>query len=244
MYLSGASPVASGEPSPSQLLLAPAERADLIVDFRNVPAGSRLILLSDAAAPYPDGRRAQRLLPGQPGDANLNAGDSDPTPARSFRSGSRPESGRRTRRSRLPKAFTPTDPFLLKQTPGVPTPNPTHVPVRRLTLNETFDEHGRLIQFLGTDKAVNAGPEFGRAYVDMPTEIIQAGSTEVWEIVNLTGDTHPIHFHLVNVEVLSRQPFDPDTYKGGAPDFTGPAVAPDRQRAGLEGDGAHESRSR
>jgi hypothetical protein len=25
---------------------------------------------------------------------------------------------------------------------------------------------------------------------------------------NLSGDTHPIHFHLVNVQVVSRQPFD------------------------------------
>ena len=126
----------------------------------------------------------------------------------------------------------PTDPFMLKQRPGLPTPNPKHVPVRRLTLNETFDEHGRLIQFLGTDKAVNAVPEFGREYVDMPTEIVRAGSTEVWEIVNLTGDTHPIHFHLVNVEVLARQPFDPDTYTGGAPKFTGPAIAPDPNELG------------
>ena len=66
----------------------------------------------------------------------------------------------------------------------------------------------------------------------MPTEIIQAGSTEVWEIVNLTGDTHPIHFHLVNVQVLSRQAFDADTYAGGAPKFTGPAIAPDPNELG------------
>ena len=121
---------------------------------------------------------------------------------------------------------------ILKQTPGVPTPNPKHVPVRRLTLNETFDAHGRLIQFLGTDKAVNSVPEFGREYVDMPTEIIQAGSTEVWEIVNLTGDTHPIHFHLVNVQILSRQAFDADNYTGGAPTLTAAAHAPDDNELG------------
>ena len=38
-----------------QLLMAPAERADLIVDFRSVPAGSVLILYSDAPAPFPSG---------------------------------------------------------------------------------------------------------------------------------------------------------------------------------------------
>jgi spore coat protein A, manganese oxidase len=231
VYLSGASPVASGEPSPSQLLLAPAERADLIVDFRAVPAGSRLILLSDADAPYPDGEGVNDYFPGNP---------ETPTSTRGFGPNTRTLLQIRVK-SRvgaadppitLPAAFTPTDPFMLKQAPGVPTPSPKHVPVRRLTLNETFDEHGRLIQFLGTDKAVNAIPEFGREYADKPTEIVQAGSSEVWEIVNLTGDTHPIHFHLVNVEVLSRQAFDPDTYKGGAPSFTGPAIAPDPNELG------------
>jgi FtsP/CotA-like multicopper oxidase with cupredoxin domain len=37
------------------LLLAPAERADVIIDFSNVPAGSKLILYNDAPAPFPEG---------------------------------------------------------------------------------------------------------------------------------------------------------------------------------------------
>jgi hypothetical protein len=34
-----------------------------------------------------------------------------------------------------------------------------------------------------------------------------ADAVEVWNIYNLTADTHPMHFHLVDVQVLSRQPF-------------------------------------
>ena len=34
-------------------MLGPAERADVIVDFRKVPAGSKLILYNDAPAPVP-----------------------------------------------------------------------------------------------------------------------------------------------------------------------------------------------
>ena len=34
-----------------------------------------------------------------------------------------------------------------------------------------------------------------------------ANGVEVWNIYNLTADTHPMHFHLVNVQVLSRQAF-------------------------------------
>ena len=48
---------------------------------------------------------------------------------------------------------------------------------------------------------------YGLDYLAPTTETVAAGSTEVWRIFNLTADTHPIHFHLVNVQVLSRQPF-------------------------------------
>ena len=123
-------------------------------------------------------------------------------------------------------------PFVLEQKPGVPTANPATASVRRLTLNEGFDEHGRLIQFLGTDTPVSGTPDLGQPYLNLPTEIVKAGTEEVWEIANLTGDTHPIHFHLVNVQVLSRQEFDVDDYTGGAPQLTGPAIAPDNNELG------------
>ena len=64
------------------------------------------------------------------------------------------------------------------------------------------------------------------------TEVVKAGSTEVWQIVNLTGDTHPIHFHLINAQLLSRQPFDMNRYiyahvGGHGPlVYTGPARGP------------------
>ena len=58
-----------------------------------------------------------------------------------------------------------------------------------------------------------------------------AGATEIWEIANLTGDTHPIHFHLVNVQILARQPFKVSPYNG-TPSFTGPARLPDANESG------------
>jgi spore coat protein A len=76
-----------------------------------------------------------------------------------------------------------------------------------LTLNEGFDSRGRLKQMLGTTKPGLVSPGFGLDYLATPTEVVNAGATEVWRIFNLTADTHPIHFHLVNVQVLSRQPF-------------------------------------
>ena len=35
---------------------------------------------------------------------------------------------------------------------------------------------------------------------------------ETWEVANLTVDAHPIHIHLIQFQVISRQPFDVDTY--------------------------------
>ena len=57
------------------------------------------------------------------------------------------------------------------------------------------------------------------------------GDIEVWQIANLTGDTHPIHFHLVNVQIISRQPFKVSNYNG-TPTYTGPARPPDPNEAG------------
>jgi FtsP/CotA-like multicopper oxidase with cupredoxin domain len=110
-------------------------------------------------------------------------------------------------------------------------------PVRDLTLNEDFDQYGRLIQRLGTNvqNGFNSQglPTWARDYMDMPTEMPKAGSTEVWRIINLTGDTHPIHFHLSNAELIGRQPFDAESFNG-KPRFTGPSRKPDPNERGLK----------
>ena len=42
-------------------------------------------------------------------------------------------------------------------------------------------------------------------YLAIPTEVASNHETQIWQIYNLTGDTHPMHFHLVNVQVLKRE---------------------------------------
>jgi spore coat protein A, manganese oxidase len=46
--------------------------------------------------------------------------------------------------------------------------------------------------------------------------------------MNLTGDTHPIHFHLVNVQLIQRQSFvgDPSSFT------LGPAMPPEANEIG------------
>jgi spore coat protein A len=83
------------------------------------------------------------------------------------------------------------------------------------TLNEDFDQNGRLIQMLGTTTPRGLNNEgdttYSMAYLDaveLDEQMPDEGETQIWEIYNLTGDTHPIHFHIVNVRVLGRAPFD------------------------------------
>lgn len=44
------------------------------------------------------------------------------------------------------------------------------------------------------------------------SESPQLGSTEIWEITDTTPDTHPIHIHLVQFNLLNRQRFDKASY--------------------------------
>ncbi|HMD90330.1 MAG TPA: multicopper oxidase domain-containing protein [Anaerolineaceae bacterium] len=209
-------PVLVNGPAQPTLLLAPAERADLIVDFRNVPAGTTLILYTDAPGPYPMGDPVNDYT-GTPGYG--------PNSHTLMQIRVKARSGAADPSINLPWILHPTDPFLIQRNPGLPGVVPSGVPVRRLTLNEDFDRYGRLIQRLGTDKEDSTGT-FGRGYDETPTETVQHGATEIWEIVNTTGDTHPMHFHLVNVQLVSRQRFDSEDYKGGLPTYTGGARGP------------------
>ena len=60
---------------------------------------------------------------------------------------------------------------------------------------------------VGTTKPGLVSKGFGLDYLFKATEVVNKNAVEVWRIFNLTADTHPMHFHLVNVQVLSRQPF-------------------------------------
>ena len=71
---------------------------------------------------------------------------------------------------------------------GVPT----------LTRTLTLDEH---IGHKGPHRMLLDG----RTWSDPVSETPRLGSTELWEIVNLTADTHPIHLHLVQFQALNRE---------------------------------------
>jgi spore coat protein A, manganese oxidase len=201
------------------LLLGCAERADVIIDFTGM-AGKEFMMYNDAPGPFPAGppttdyylgnpKNPVQPLPGTgPDTRNILrikvvalTGPADPQPA-----------GPILDPAQLDPA--PIAPITTTMAPIPPLVAPAGTPVRDLTLNEAFDLYGRLTQMIGTTTpfvATNAkgsgAVAYGQDYLALPTENVAAGSTEVWRIFNLTADTHPIHFHLVNVQVLSRQPF-------------------------------------
>ncbi len=39
-----------------------------------------------------------------------------------------------------------------------------------------------------------------------PTEVYHNGQVVVWDVYNTTGDTHPMHIHLANLQVLGKAP--------------------------------------
>jgi spore coat protein A len=65
------------------------------------------------------------------------------------------------------------------------------------------------------------------------TEKPLLNSTEIWELVNLTDDVHPIHLHMVRFQILDRRRFDAFEYMTkGTLRYLGPAMAPDPNEMG------------
>jgi spore coat protein A len=99
----------------------------------------------------------------------------------------------------------------------------TAVRTRRLTLDERMDDIQRSMGML-----LNNTPWHARI-----TEKPMLGTTEIWELVNLTDDSHPIHLHLVRLQILDRRRFDQFEYQAkGTLRFTGPALPPEGHEAG------------
>jgi spore coat protein A len=97
------------------------------------------------------------------------------------------------------------------------------VQTRRLTLDERMDDIQRSMGML-----LNNTP-WHVPITEKPT----LGTTEIWEFVNLTDDSHPIHLHLVRFQILDRRRFDTFEFMSkGTLRFTGPVMAPDAHESG------------
>jgi FtsP/CotA-like multicopper oxidase with cupredoxin domain len=48
------------------------------------------------------------------------------------------------------------------------------------------------------------------------TTTVRKDTLEQWDLINTTGDAHPIHLHFTQFQVLNRQTFDVDAYMSAA----------------------------
>ncbi|WP_152667866.1 multicopper oxidase family protein [Aneurinibacillus tyrosinisolvens] len=95
--------------------------------------------------------------------------------------------------------------------------------IRYLTLVRIKDQYGRSLNLLD-----------GKMWIDRISERIEVNTVEVWRIINIIDDDpHPIHLHLIDFQILDRQPFDVSHFqKTGNLIFTGPPTPPNPYEMG------------
>ncbi|MEZ4675241.1 MAG: multicopper oxidase [Caldilineaceae bacterium] len=180
----------------NRLLMGLAERADVIVDFTNVPVGNYVLGNVGPDEPFGGG------VPG------LDFPVADPG-----------STGQVLQFNVVPAlAPDPTTPPQFLQLPAI-APLPPETVTRPLALIEKMGmgtdtlgpAEGPVEALLGTvgpdsiNPAVPAGIWTERKWMADITENPTVGTTEVWEIYNTTGDAHPMHVHEVAFEVVNRE---------------------------------------
>jgi spore coat protein A, manganese oxidase len=185
-----------------ELLLAPAERADVIVDFTNAAVGSEIIL--------------ENAAPDEPFGGGVPGVDFEPAD---------PDTTGQVMRFHIVAATsvdTSTPPSQLVLPAVAPLGAATNT--RQVSLNEqesatvraSTDANGNVVvdcalgepfgpveADLGTLNPDGSGNPLG--WDEPITENPALGALEVWELHNFTADAHPIHIHEVTFEVLGRQ---------------------------------------
>ncbi|MDJ0799973.1 MAG: multicopper oxidase domain-containing protein [Calothrix sp. MO_167.B12] len=174
----------------NKLLLAPGERADLVVEFVGEDTGTEIILKNDGPeGPYKGLDNSNRPLPSDDGLAT----GKDTGLIMKFIVGSNTVS--------QSDIVTP-----LRM--ALPNPNRTPDTTRKVALFEGRDEYNRLQPLLGSLKLEGetwkGGSQVWAENVDPISERPIFDETEVWEIYNFTEDGHPIHLHLVAFQIIER----------------------------------------
>ncbi len=237
------------------LLLGPAERADVIVDFSQVPAGSKLIMYNDAPAPVPAFDTRLDYFTGDPDQTDTGGA---PTTLAGYGPNTRTVMQFQVEGATADPSFDTTalvpavqaafkasqDPVIVPQKAyGAPTDTFSKiqstvltftpegastvatVTMERKAIQELFEmDYGRMNATLGvelpfTNSRTQTTLPFG--YLDPPTEKMLdsvtttttvigtlADGTQIWKITHNGVDTHVIHFHLFNVQVVNRVGWD------------------------------------
>jgi FtsP/CotA-like multicopper oxidase with cupredoxin domain len=210
-----------------KLLIMPGERYMVTIDFAGITPGTSMLLNNVASAPYPGGDPVDPATTAKVMQFNVIkcasslCGPADPT--------FDPSTGKHLRQNR--PIVRLVEPLTGTLAPGV-RPAVT----RQLTLNEVMGDartevnpiNGQLTDYPGGPLEILVNNtkwsgESPRTYGDFTpitvngvttrfSETPAEGTTEVWEIVNLTADAHPIHLHLAQFQLMNRQGFAIDQY--------------------------------
>jgi spore coat protein A, manganese oxidase len=172
----------------NRLLIGLAERADVIVDFTNVPLGNHVL---------------GNVGPDEPFGGGTPGVDFDPADPAS--------TGQLMQFRVIPSvAADPTTPPQFLVLPAI-TPLPAETVTRPLALIEIMgmgvDGDGEMLEgpveaLLGT---IDGGVWTERKWMEEVTENPALGATEMWEFYNTTGDAHPMHIHETVFEVVNRE---------------------------------------
>jgi spore coat protein A, manganese oxidase len=179
----------------NQLLMGLAERADMIVDFTNVPAGNYVLGNLGPDEPFGGGTP----------DEDFDVADPNST-------------GQILQFHVVPAlAPDPTTPPAFLQLPVI-TPLPAPVATRPLALMEEMSTawDGPAAAMLGN---VESGMAMHRMWMEPISENPNVGDTEVWEFYNFTADAHPMHVHEVVFEVVDRQAISFEEHMGHVTDI-------------------------
>ena len=191
--------LASSPTTVDTLLLETGSRYDIVVDFKSVTAGNRVIM-KNIGGDEPFGGD----IPGPQvfGETDRIMAFDVVLP--------------------IDSAVPDVSPSWEDYGPGVPD----RTRLRKVALFEGMDEFGRLQPLLGTaepatdylgnpidwpntpdyrDAGLVGQMEGSIAWHSPTTENPNLGDTEEWEVWNATGDAHPVHLHLVHFEILGRQ---------------------------------------
>jgi spore coat protein A len=202
-------------------VMMPGERYTVIVDFNDptwiagitaanggvVPATLNLTLRNTARTPYPAGGPAKASTTGRIMQFRVNlstiteTGTYNPDPAQG-----------------VVPPLRPNNPIQQLVDPLTGALKVTPDKTRSLTLNEVMGAGGPL-EILVNNTLWDGTNPYGPNRTDFTpitssgetyyySELPQEGETEIWEIINLTADAHPIHLHLVQFQLQSRQAFN------------------------------------
>ena len=211
------------------LLLMPAERADVLIDFKDVPQGSTIILYNDAPAALPGGDPRYDYYTGNPdqtanGGALSTAAGFGPNtrtvmqfrvtnaaaaaPITTVNTGTLPAQLSAAYTAQQPAHIVPDGTYAKLMDTSM-TINGVNIPFKGKSINEGFDAtYGRINAMLGTEDPSGLNPSTPLEYIAASTENVRNDQVQLWKVTHNGVDSHPIHFHLTDVQVVNRMGWD------------------------------------